>query len=218
MKQAVARNELVKSKPAGDYRAKMIRYIQTNFPKLRPDLRHSTEELREARLQFCSEVLKLRAPLTSIKRLNEHQLGRVIDAMKREMKEPLLPGSNVIPMPTAKVADQQGLSCKAKDMGGSTVIHLAGNEQVWAIERVLDHLNWSEKGREAFFQRNWQVNTPRQLQHVEANAAFAIVMTIACSNEIKAQKGDTFKVSREMIRQHTPGLKRRLGIGSKKSE
>src|SRR5262245_33409733 len=80
-------------------RHRMLGKIHIEFPKLRPDLRHSTEELREARLQFCEQVLGLRKPLASMRRLNDKQLGRVIEAMKtlrgRMTTQPALPGCDV---------------------------------------------------------------------------------------------------------------------------
>lgn len=211
MKTAVAKNGTSPNKST-DGRRRMLGFIHGNFAKMRPDLRHDTEGLRVARLLFATQVLKLRAPLVSMKRLNETQLGRVIDAMRREMNNPQLPGTNVTPLPVAKVTLETGTSCKAEDMG--QVIHLAGNEQVWAIERILDHLNWGDKGREAFFTNNFRVKSPKQLKHSQANAAMTILLRIAISREIKDEKGKDFKVTQGMISANTKSFKLKLGISS----
>jgi hypothetical protein len=212
MKAAVTRKEVMpKGKPKKDNRAKMLGFIHKNFPLLRPDLRHDTEGLKQARLDFATHALKRRVPLTSMKGLNEFQLGRVIEAIKFEMRTPVLPGANVILMPlplAAAPAESDTADTSAE------VIHLAGNEQVWAIERILDHLAWSNKGRKEFFNRMWKVTSPRQLKHAQAGAAFVILLNIGVSNEIKREMGKNFRVTREMIRQNTVAFKHKLGIGT----
>src|SRR4051794_3924098 len=76
-------------------RNRMLGKIHAEFPKLRPDLRHSTEELRMERLAFCERVLGLRKSLDSMRRLSNEQLGKVIEAIKREMPHQTLPGCSV---------------------------------------------------------------------------------------------------------------------------
>ena len=68
-------------KPTTDsVRAATLRAIHVTWRKVAFDL--EAEELRDARLAFCTEVLNLRKPLKSIRKLSPAQLGRILDAMR----------------------------------------------------------------------------------------------------------------------------------------
>ena len=207
-------------------RAKMLRKIHAEFPKLRPDLRHSTEELREARLEYCTQVLNLRKPLTSMKRLTEGQLGRILDRMKADMGyarvQPGLPGCNVRQFQprtntdAAITATRSTVSCGKDQMGkeangSAEVLHLASAESVWAINRVFDYLKWTTKGREGFLQSKFERTSPRLLSPGMANSCLMILLNIAASKDLKEQRG--YKtVSRQAAGRYIHELKARLGI------
>ena len=197
------------TKQPNEMRRKMMAKINIEFPKLRPDLRHSTEELREERLFFCQQVLGLRVVPSSLRDLTDKQLGRVIEAIKRERTNPPLPGY------ASHSLRQSGHSCEAKDMtpGNETaeIIHLAGPEQVWAINRVMDHLGWSAEGRARFLKPRFNRENPALLKPKEANSLLMILLNIAASNSLK-RDGKVVKVTRAMIRHHIPTLKKELGI------
>src|SRR5262245_59993908 len=65
-------------------RNQMIAKIQIEYPKLRPDL--DADEMRDARLAFCGEVLGLSRPPKSLTRLTDRDLGYVLDAIARARK------------------------------------------------------------------------------------------------------------------------------------
>ena len=186
--------------PRKDIRTLMLRKIHVEFPKLRPDLRHSTEELREARLRFCEEALRLKPQsLSSMSGLRDKQLERVIEAIKDHKRQPeLRPGFT----PKAEIE----LDAPAE------IIHLAGAEQVWAIEQVFAYLGWSQGYQEVFLQKRYNRRSPQMLISTDATACLMVLFNIAASRDIKNQRGEGFKVSRKMIGQYIPTLKRKLGI------
>lgn len=200
-----------------DERRKMIAKIQIEYPKLRPDLRHSTEELREARLHFCKLVLGLREAPTSIKKLTNKQLGRVIEAIKKEKGTPRFEGFDLHQVshikPTASVVSRavQPISCGVHDMRAGEIIHLAGKEQVWAIGQILLHLGWSEQYALDFIKKRFSKATIHLLTHKEANSLTMVLLTIAASRDIKKEQ-NLEHVSRQMVRKYIPTLKRELGI------
>ncbi|HET6261284.1 MAG TPA: hypothetical protein VFG99_03465, partial [Chloroflexia bacterium] len=72
-----------------------MRKIHATWKDARPDLRHSTEELRSERLAFCQQVLGLSYPIESMTELSDEQLGRVIDALKEQTRRTEPAGPNV---------------------------------------------------------------------------------------------------------------------------
>ena len=93
-----ARNEARQSsRPEQPPRNRVIAAIHLTWRKLRPDLRHSPEELRDERLTFITDRLKLKHPLKSMRSLNTRQLCQALEEMKRLVSEPLLPHSVAAP-------------------------------------------------------------------------------------------------------------------------
>lgn len=212
MRQTAMKSETTsRGKTARSKRAKMLSKIHLEFGKLCPGL--SAEETREARLDFCTKVLSLRAPLESMRRLSDAQLGRVIEAIKAEKRQPRLPGNDVYQICPAS----PNTSCGPEQMGAAEVIHLAGPEQVWAINQVFGHLHWSQSGREKFLQSKYKRSAPTMLTPKQANSCLVILFTIAAHRDLKAKHGWA-KVPRSAIRQYIPELKSRLGIDQKKVE
>lgn len=213
MKSNAAMKDLTAGKPRNNVRQKMLGFIHVNFPRLRPDLRHSTEDMKEARLAFCTEVLGLRAPLVSCARLHNRQLEKVIEAIKRQLPQERLPGVEYKRDAVASVNSRpKPTSCTAKDMRSGEVIHLAGNEQVWAIERVIEHLGWSPEGTEEFFQNQFKVSTPKMLKTKAANTALYVLLRSAAWKALRAEKGKDAKIDNETLNRRIRIIKMNLGI------
>ncbi|HYP29378.1 MAG TPA: hypothetical protein VE262_21890 [Blastocatellia bacterium] len=208
-----------------EVRKKMIAKIHIQYPKLRPDLRHSTrEELREARLHYCSQVLGLRAPLESMKRLDDRQLGKVLDAMEAERRQGALPGCNVHRLPPKQTAQAPGagegasgqagaVERGAVDSEGAEIHHLAGAEQVWAINKLVSYLGWSKQGTEKFISKRYGRTNPRLLSPGDANSLMATLIYIASHHDLKKVFGEETKIPKPKIVANIPAIKRKLGIG-----
>jgi hypothetical protein len=214
----MSRQVLIRDYPQKDAlerRKRMLAKIHIEFPKLRPDLRHSTEELRLERLAFCERVLGLRKPLDSLRRLNDKQLGRVIEAIKAEKPQAILPGG----APHRPRGEGQSAAVhstpRGKSCGPGEIIHLAGPEQVWAIERVFEYLGWSKEGQARFLEKRFNRASARMLSPQDANSLLMILFNIAATNDLKALRGADARISRKEIGRYIPQLKRKLGIDSK---
>jgi len=181
-----------------ELRRKMLAKIHIEWKGLRPDLRHSSSELREGLLDFATAELNVQK-LGSLSELTSIQLGRVLDAMSKMRNQPQLPGCekhHVQPVDTQ-----------------AELIHLASNEQRWAIARLFNHLGWSLAGRAAFLQRNFRREKDALLTQKQAHSCIRILLNIAVSHELKQQFGEQKKISQTMKRAAIPQLKSRLGIG-----
>lgn len=185
------------SSNAGDSRKRMMAAIQIKWQQMRPDLRHSPDELREERLAFVSNVLRLRRELTSLRDLSDRQLGRVLDALNDMTVHPRLPNSEVPQKPIAT----------------AEIIHLASAGQVHAINKLLNYLDWTAGFQETFIKRRYKRANPVHLRPKEAHSLLRILLNIACTRELK-ERGVT-KVTRAMINLQIPVLKQRLGIDQK---
>jgi hypothetical protein len=200
-------------------RRRMLAKIHIEFPKLRPDLRHSTEELREARLEFCQVALGLAHTPASMGEFNNRQLGKVLDAIKAAKTQPGLPGCQIHGLrqsggqARATVSRINSRGCDAGDMraGSAEIIHLASEEQRWAISRIFDLLQWSEEGRARFLNSKFKKRTAAMLTAKEANSAMMILLYIAAYAALRADP-KVKRVSRKMAKAYIPTLKKTLGI------
>jgi hypothetical protein len=191
----------------------MIAKIQIEFPKLRPDLRHSTEELKEERLIFCQHALGLREPPSSLRNLSDKQLGRVIEAISKERSEPRLPGCEIHGT-KASVRSNSNVRCKAKDMmqlEGAEIFHLASGEQVWVVNRIFEYLGWTPEGQARFIESKFGRRSPTLLRPRQAQSLTFILLRIAASNDLKKKPG-VVRVSDAMIGSYIHDLKKKLGI------
>jgi hypothetical protein len=193
-------------------RNRMLGKIHTEFPKLRPDLRHSTAELKMERLAFCERVLSLRKPLDSMRRLSNEQLGKVIEAIKREMPHQTLPGCSVHHFKSKAVPASPGATTATDESQQATIHHLAGNEQVWAIRRVLAHLGWSKAFVEQFIRQRYKRTGPEMLTPNQANALLMMLFNCAASRDLKERHGQQAVINKQMKGRYIPELKRKLGI------
>ncbi|MGA9768842.1 MAG: hypothetical protein WBV94_07375 [Blastocatellia bacterium] len=198
------------TKRGDDVRRKMLAKIHIEFQQMRPDLRHSVEELRLERLSFCERALGLRKPLDSMRRLTDTQLGKVIDAIRREKPQRALPGCGVHHF--KKDSNRQA----AVQQGPGDIKHLAGSEQVWAIDRLFEYLRWDKEKRENFLSDKFNRTSPNLLTPKQANSSLIILFNIAASRDLKAELGQGTVVTRAMIGKRIPQLKRELGIDQAK--
>ena len=194
----------------------MLARIHIEFPKTRPDLRHSPEEMKEALYDLCTEALNKRERVTSLRKLTDKELGRVIEAIKDRLRQPELPGSSVV-----KMSQRRGLSCGIDEMGQSSaavsaesaeIIHLSGEEQVWAINQVFSFLKWGKEAREGFMRRRFNRTSPSMLSPGDANSLLYILMRIA-ARKILTDEEDFKKPNQQLIASRIPEVKARLGIG-----
>lgn len=211
---ATARNTLGSPHPS---RRKMLAAIHIQWKQLRPDLHHSEDEMRDERLAFITDTLKLRRPLESLSDLTDRQLGLVLDAFKGLRAQPALPNCE------AKVNTAMSPVCKfprpvaaTPESGGAEVIHTASIEQIYTIHKLLNYLGWTTEFQKSFIKQRFKRDSPTFLRPKQAHSLIRILMNIACSRDLKEQ--GVVKASAALIRAQIPALKQRLGIDRKETE
>jgi hypothetical protein len=177
----------------------MIAAIQITWKQIRLDLHGDEEALRAERLAFITDALKLKRPVESLRDLSTPQLARVLDAMRRFQSQPRLEGY----APPVKAEP-------AREEAGANVVHLASAEQVFTINNLLTHLDWTREYQEDFLHRRFGRKNPAHMRPPQAQSLTRILLNIACTRELK--KRGVKKVSRAMIREEIPYLKASLGI------
>jgi|SRR5260370_477392 len=201
-------------------RAGTIAAIHVTWKKINPLL--ETDELRDARLAFCIELLGLRKQLKSMTRLSDKQLGRVIDAMREIERAPGLPmerphpaGGAQASLPAISAGRDAGEPQPGMAALHAEVFHLATTAQVETIDKLFVYLGWSAGGIEKFLEGKFRRKSQRLLTPAQANSCTMILFNIAASRDIRARGFE--HATRPMIRQEIPKLKARLGIDQKKS-
>ena len=222
-------SEVRRQKPVKntDVRASTLRAIHATWRKINPDL--EGEDLRDARLQFATQALGLKKPLTSTSKLSPAQLGRVLDEMRRHERAPGLPGMDTTTEGTEKNKSTSPV------VDAAEVHHLATQAQVDVIRKLIRHLNWSAVGTQAFLTRTFKRTSEAMLTPQQANSCTMILFNIAGRKRIAdrlqktaresqaaameagrvAQKIEMPKISRALIQSEIPALKRELGIDQK---
>jgi hypothetical protein len=125
------------------------------------------------------------------------------------------PGAALVQSPKPKVQSPEG--------GTAEIHHLATTPQVEVIEKLFVYLGSSPSWIEKFLEGKFKRKSSRMLTPAQANSCTMILFNIAASRDIKQHlhwqrrtgEEDEIKVTREMIRQEIPALKRRLGIDQK---
>ena len=181
----------------------MLAKIHALWRDLRPDLRDSRADSREGLLIFAEATLDL-SHIGSLTDLTMPQLGRVIDALEKEHRQPALAGCEI-------VRNQPSVPNVGQTQ--ADVVHLASREQVWVINRIFDYLCWTLQGRETFLRSKSRRTRPEMLLSKQAHGIIRVLMNIAASRDLKAERGQNVKVSQAAIRGYLPTLKRKLGIG-----
>jgi len=196
-------------------RGRMLAKIHILWPRLRPDLRHDPEGLREALHDFAAKANNLDS-VTSLTQLTDGQLGRLLDEIGKQV-----PGQataqrqsasnqesgNVIPGKFGRARESAGVP-----ESGADITHLASPAQVKTIKKLFDEVRWWNGGRrEAWLKSRFGVGSIPMLRFDQATSAIRILMNIAVSRLIKLKTPEV-KVSRQMINAGIPDLKRRLRI------
>jgi hypothetical protein len=216
-------------------RSKMIAKIQIEFPKLRPDLdpKMDADALRSARLEFCGETLGLTRAPKSLTKLTDRDLGRILDAITaRQPPEPRESARVDGPRPvtvcnirqlrpkTAQALSELAIAAEADTSQSEIhrtksgeVIHLAGNEQTWAIGRLFEYLEWSPQRRRTYISGRWRTSSERTLKPDQATALLYQLLRIAASRDLKLQRGREAIIPAADLAKEIPALKKRLGIG-----
>lgn len=183
----------------------MFGAIHIRWKQLRPDLHHPSDDSREQLLELVSSELRLQ-DLQSLKELNNRQLARVLDVLASEQGRK---GPNVVrlgsrtPRKASDSTDTPGV-----------VEHLAGLEQIWAINSLFGYLGWREGSREEFIAAKFHGRrNPAHLRPKEANVLLWILLRTAASKDLKA--GTDRKISKKEINAYIPKLKAQLGIDRK---
>jgi hypothetical protein len=183
----------------------MISAIHIKWKKLRPDLRHDNDALRDERLAFITDTLKLKRTLNSMRELTNRQLGLVLDAMTRLESQPQLPDESF----------RRASANPKSEAEEGQVIHLASSEQVHVIHKLLDYLGWGTEAREKFIKQRFNRSTPAMLSPKDAHSLIMILLYIAAARSIKERGNAGKRVSRAQINAEIPALKERLGIDRK---
>jgi hypothetical protein len=213
--------------PSKATRIKRLARIHILWKELRPDLRFSDEDRKQELRAYACTVLDL-PELASLGDLTDGKISKLLDALVRESSSPRLPGQT-LPEQAFRVPPSGGsppfvvppsgtqLAVGLTPAPSAEVIHLATEAQVWAINRLWNHLNWSPDARSKFLKDRFNRAAPRFLTPRQANKLITILLTITASAEIKKEaedRGEPLKrVSRAMAQGRFPQLKRELGIG-----
>jgi hypothetical protein len=170
------------------------------------------DELRDARLRFCERTLGLRRSLKSMSGLNGAQLGRVLDEMRRLERAPALPGTERLQLAGAPPVSPGPAA-------GAEIHHLATKAQTDAIGKLVRYLGWTAIGKQAFIAKRYGRDSERMITPDQANSLTMVLFNIAGAKAIRDRrrenKQEPTEVSRQMIRQEIPRLKRELGIDQK---
>ncbi len=188
---------------AHDSRRRAIAAIQILWKQMRSDLHFDKETLREERLVWIAEFLALKRELKSITDLSDKQRGIVLEEMRR-----LTGQASKTPESTTKFANPR----IANNPQSADVVHLAGEAQVFTINKLVGCIGWSEEGFRDFLFEKFRRRSPRMLTFKKANSLMMILFNIAADKELRAQ-GKT-KISRQMTAEYIPVLKKKLEIKS----
>jgi hypothetical protein len=212
----------------------MIATIQIEFPKTRPDLDPQTDagELRAARLEFCRVAANLKHTPESLTNLSDYHLMMVLDRLtevrgQKLAPRPTLTGCNVrqVRPKTKEAIEQMGLAalaatenavgCGVADSGSpqsGVIVHLAGNEQVWAIRRVVEYLDWNERRKEQFISSRFGTKSEKMLRGDDPKKLLYLLLLCAAHRDLKVRLGPDVKITRDQEKGEIPAIKRKLGI------
>jgi hypothetical protein len=199
------------SSRAEDQRKKMLARIHVTFPQIRPDLHHSPEEMKEARLEFVNEILQPKKPITSMRNLKPARLSKIIDAIEEIRRQPNMFGYKDW-IEARKLASPGEVKEPESEEVTGDIRHTATAEQLWAINRILKELRWSEEGVKKFLRSRFSVTSPAFLTPREANDLIPILLRIAIHNDLKRKNPGIEKVGRAMINANMRAMKQKLGL------
>ncbi|GEM_PF-5580290 len=178
------------------YRNSMLAAVHIEWKKLRLDLRHDVEALREERLLWVSSLFGWKRPVKSMSALSNKQLAVVLDELRQ----------------LTKSKTTTNICGNLKPENNAEIIHLASEGQVIALEKLIAFiLHWDNFKLEAFLIKRWRRKSVRMLTFAQANAAMMIFLSIAADEDLK-REGHTGRISRAELGKHIPIIKARLEI------
>lgn len=189
-----------------EIRNRMYAKIHAIWGNLRTDLRKGSEDYKEALYLFAEAELK-KPQIGSFTELTQTELGKVIEALEREQKQPKLyqAAENVIEFkPKISSTDL------SQPSGQAPVEHLASVNQRFAINRLFGYLDWGDYGREKFLKEKFRCKRVEMLLHKQAHSCIRILLNYAGWRYWKSQGKE--KVSQPMIKAAIPKIKREIGI------
>lgn len=190
--------------------------INILWNQMRPDLRFEAKDVvREERLAWIASFLRLKK-LDSTTKLSDGQIGKVLDEMKRltgqvskpqeiNTKSQFSTNLRLVENPNVNVS-----TIYLHSENSAEIIHLASEEQIFTINKLVGTIGWTEEGFREFLFQKFQRRSPRMLTFKNANSLMMILLNIAADKELRAQ-GKT-KISRKMTAEYIPILKKKLQI------
>ncbi|MDQ3132419.1 MAG: hypothetical protein M3Q99_16855 [Acidobacteriota bacterium] len=181
--------------------------INILWQQMRPDLRFEDKDvIRDERLSWIGDFLGLEK-LDSTTKLSDKQIGMLLEEMKR-----LTGQASKTPENNTKFGKSQNINnSENAQPDGAEIIHLAGEEQIYTINKLVGSIGWTEDGFREFLFQKFRRRSPRMLTFKKANSLMMILLNIAADKHLRAQ-GKT-KISRQMTAEYIPVLKRKLQIG-----
>lgn len=186
--------------------------ININWLQMRPDLRFESKEfIRDERLAWMTNFLQLRSPLASTVELSDKQLGLILEERRRMTgTRPKAEQPAARPSDTNVVQLADYKKPATDESTGADIAHLAGEAQIYTINKIVGFIGWSEEGFRDFLFKKFRRRSPRMLNFKDANSLTMILLTIAADKELRAH--GKRKITRQMTAEYIPVLKRKLEI------
>lgn len=178
------------------FRNSMLAAIHIEWQKMRPDLKHDKDALREERLIWVSNLLGRKQTISSMSDLSDKQLGSILDELRRLNK--------------SQVTTNFCGTLKPATTESAKIIHLANDAQTRTLEKLKAYLQWSNEQLEGFLVKRWKCRSIRMLTFKQANSAMFILLNIAADTDLRAQ-GHT-NITRAQTSTHIPEIKHKLEI------
>ena len=185
--------------------------INILWGRMRPDLHSESKEIvRDERLAWITSFLQLARPLSSTTKLTDGQIGLLLGEMRRMSgtksgtKPKHLTDTNVV-----QIADYKKSSATNKK-SDAEIIHLAGDAQIYTLEKLETYIGWTAEQRENYLKPRFGAGNFRMLQFKQANALMMQMLNIAAHKDLKATGK---KTGRAENAKYIPVLKKKLQIG-----
>lgn len=182
--------------------------ININWQQMRPDLRFEPADvIRDERLAWIANFLGLKK-LDSTTELSDKQIGLLLDEMRRMTGR--APKQTAAPLTDTNVVQFPNQQRRTTELGDAEVVHLAGEAQIFTINKIVGFIGWSEEHFREFLFNRFRRRSPRLLKFKECNSLMMILINIAADKDLRAL--GKAKISRAMTAAHIPEIKRKLEI------
>lgn len=184
--------------------------IHAAWTELRPDLKRDRDEQRAQRLAYVKAVTGFE--VKSLTELSEAALGDVLNAMRMELgpREKKEIADNVVRVTFGKRRSvHQGPPATVEPIAQFTT-----PQQVWAIRRIFDWLQFNEAKRTEWLQKKYRRSAVEKLSFKEGHSAIRLLLEIAVARWLKSDRGEV-PVTKQEIAQNVEAVKRLIGIGRK---